>query len=89
MAWSADSRRFVALMDRENEHDDVRVTDLWLFDLAPGACRLTATPRVEESNVGWLDDRHVIFSTETSGDHVAQSGVETVLDLPALAKSPR
>jgi WD40 repeat protein len=88
MAWSADSRRFVGLMHREYEHDDVRVTDLWLFGLTPGACRLTATPGVEETNVSWLDDRHVIFRIEPSGD-AAQSGFGTVLELPALAKSPR
>ena len=54
-------------MHREYEHDDVRVTDLWLFGLTLGACRLTATPGVEESNVSWLDDRHVIFRIEPSG----------------------
>jgi hypothetical protein len=88
IAWSADSRRFVALMHREYEHDDVRVTDLWLFGLAPGACRLTATPAVEESNVSWLDDRQVIFQAEPSDD-AARSGFGTVLNLPALAKAPR
>ena len=86
MAWSADSRRFVALMHREYEHDDVRVTDLWLFGLAPGACRLTVTPRVEESSVSWLDDRHVFFRTESLNDDSAQSGFGTVLKVPALAK---
>jgi hypothetical protein len=50
-------------MHREYEHDEVRVTDLWLFGLTTRACRLTATPRVEESGVSWLDDRHVIFQT--------------------------
>lgn len=89
LAWSADSRRFVALMHREYEHDDVRVTDLWLFGLMPGACRLTATPRVEESNVGWLDDRRVIFRPERWDDDEAQSGFGTVLELPALAEPPR
>ncbi len=89
MAWSADSRRFVALMHREYEHDDVRVTDLWLFGLTLGACRLTATPGIEESNVSWLDERHVIFRTEPLSEDGAQSGVGTVLALPALAKSPR
>ena len=89
LAWSGDSRRFVALMHREYEHDDVRVTDLWLFGLEPGACRLTATPGVEESSVGWLDDRHVIFRPEHWDDDEAQSGLGTVLELPALAKSPR
>ena len=88
MAWSADSRRFVALMHREYEHDDVRVTDLWVFGLTPGACRLTTTPVVEESNVSWLDDRQVIFRTEPPDTCVAQSGFGTVLVLPALAKSP-
>jgi WD40 repeat protein len=88
IAWAADSRRFVALMHREYEHDDVRVTDLWLFGLRPGACRLTATPVVEESNVNWLDDRHVIFQTEPSDD-AAWSGFGTVLNLPVLAKPPR
>lgn len=88
MAWSADSRRFVALMHREYEHDDVRVTDLWLFGLTAGACRLTATPRVEESSVSWLDDRHVIFQTNLEDD-ATQSGFGTVLELPALEKSPR
>ena len=89
LAWSGDSRRFVALMHREYEHDDVRVTDLWLFGLKPGACRLTATPRVEESNVGWLDDRRVIFAPSNRDDDEAQSGFGTVLELPALAKSRR
>ena len=89
MAWSADSKRFVALMHREYEHDDVLVTDLWLFGLTPGACRLTATPGIQESNVSWLDDRHVIFRTEPSDGNEAQSDVETVLELPALPKSPR
>ena len=89
LAWSADSRRFVALMHREYEHDDVRVTDLWLFGLKPGVCRLTATSRVEESNIGWLDDRRVIFQPEDLNDDVAQSGFGTVLELPALEKSPR
>jgi len=86
LAWSLDSRRFVALMHREYEHDDVRVTDLWLFGLKPGACRLTATPRVEEGSVGWLDDRRVIFRPEHWNDDEAQSGFGTVLELPALAK---
>jgi hypothetical protein len=81
MAWSADSRRFVALMHREYEHDDVRVTDLWLFGLKPGACRLTSTPRVEEAGVGWLDERRVIFRTE--GADESRSGAGTVLELPA------
>jgi Tol biopolymer transport system component len=89
LAWSADSRRFVALMHREYEHDDVRVTDLWLFGLAPGVCRLTATPGVEEWNVGWLDDRRVIFLPQRWDDDEALSGFGTVLELPALAKSPR
>lgn len=89
MAWSADSRRFVAVMHRENEDDDVRVTDLWLFELTPGVCRLTATPAVEESNVSWLDDRQVIFRTESSVSDSAESGYGTVLVLPALAKSLR
>jgi hypothetical protein len=89
IAWSADSRRFVALMHRENEDDDVRVTDLWLFGLVPGACRLTATPGIEESNVSWLDERHVIFRTEPSSEGGPQSGAGTVLELPALAKSSR
>lgn len=89
MAWSEDSRRFVALMQRENEHDDVRVTDLWLFGLAPGACRLTATPRVEESSVSWLDDRRVIFRTDPSGSDTTKSDFGTVLELPTLAKSKR
>lgn len=86
MAWSADSRRFVALMHREYEHDDVRVTDLWLFGLTPGVCRLTATPSVEESIVSWLDDRQVIFRTEPSSDDYAHSGIGTVLKLRALEK---
>ncbi|HET7252020.1 MAG TPA: hypothetical protein VFI79_19415 [Gemmatimonadales bacterium] len=89
IAWSADSRRFVALMHRENEDDDVRVTDLWLFGLMPGACRLTATPAIEESNVSWLDERHVIFRTEASSEAGPQSGAGTVLELPALARSRR
>jgi len=89
LAWSSDSRRFVALMHREYEHDDVRVTDLWLFGLKPGACRLTATPGVEESNVGWLDARRVIFQPERWDDDSALSGFGTVLELPALAKPPR
>ena len=88
MAWSADSRRFVALMHREYEHDDVRVTDLWLFGLTPGICRLTATPIVEESNVSWLDDRHVIFRVESSDD-AERSGFGIVLDVPVLAKTQR
>jgi hypothetical protein len=75
-------------MHRENEDDDVRVTDLWLFGLTPGACRLTATPGVEESNVSWLDDRRVFLRIEPSGG-AAQSGFGTVLELPALAKPPR
>ncbi len=89
LAWSADSRRFVALMHREYEHDDVRVTDLWLFGLTPGACRLTSTPDVEESSVSWLDDRRVIFRTEFANDDKVLSGFGTVLELPALAKSAR
>jgi Tol biopolymer transport system component len=89
LAWSADSRRFVALMHRESEHDDLRVTDLWLFGLAPGFCRLTATPRVEESSVSWLDDRRVIFRTEPSSDDTTRSGLGTVLELPALSKTKR
>jgi len=76
-------------MHREYEHDDVRVTDLWLFGLTPGACRLTSTPVIEESNVSWLDDRHVIYRVESSGDDTAQSGLGTVLELPALARSAR
>lgn len=89
LAWSADSRRFVALMHREYEHDDVRVTDLWLFGPASGACRLTTTPEVEESSVSWLDDRRVIFRTEPSNNDQALPGLGTVLEIPALAKSPR
>jgi hypothetical protein len=89
MAWSADSKRFVALMHREYEHDDVRVTDLWLFGLTPGACRLTATPAIEESDVGWLDDRHVIFHTQPADGDGAQSSIGMVLELPAVTKSPR
>jgi hypothetical protein len=86
LAWSSDSRRFVTLMHREYEHDDVRVTDLWLFGLKPGACRLTATPGVAESNVGWLDARRVIFQPERWDDDSALSGFGTVLELHALAK---
>jgi hypothetical protein len=89
MAWSADSRRFVALMHREYEHDDVRVTDLWLFSLAPEICRLTSTPRIEESSISWLDDRRVTFRVETSDDTLAQTPSETILELPAVAKTPR
>ncbi len=89
LAWSGDSRRFVALMHREYEHDDVRVTDLRLFGLKPGACRLTATPGVEESSVGWIDDQRVIFQPERWDDDEALSGLGTVLELPALATSPR
>jgi len=89
LAWSADSRRFVALMHREYEHDDVRVTDLWLFGLKSGACRLTATPGVEESNVGWLDDRQLIFQPERWDDDDALSGFGTVLELPKPARPPR
>ena len=87
MAWSADSRRFVALMHREYEHDDVRVTDLWLFGLEQGVCRLTATPHAEESNISWLDDRHLIFQAGPSGSDAAQSGFGTVLELPVLQNS--
>jgi hypothetical protein len=89
LAWSADSRRFVAFMYREYEHEDMPVTELWLFGLKPGVCRLTATPRIEESSVGWLDDRRVIFHSEGSNDDEVQSGLGTVLELPALANSPR
>jgi hypothetical protein len=74
-------------MHREYEHDEVRVTDLWLFGLTTRACRLTATPRVEESGVSWLDDRHVIFQTNLEDD-ATQSDFGTVLELPALEKSP-
>src|SRR5262249_51039349 len=66
LAWSADSRRFAALMHRENEDDDVRVTDLWLFGLDAGTCRLTASPGIEKSSVGWLDNRRVIYWIERS-----------------------
>jgi len=87
LAWSADSRRFVALMYREHEHGDVPVSaDLWLFGLKPGACRLTVTPSVEESSVGWLDDRRVIFRWD---DDEAQGGFGTVLELPTLATLQR
>src|SRR5262245_34116382 len=86
LAWSADSRRFVALMHREYEHDDIVVTDLWLFGLEPGVCRLTATPEVEESQLSWLDDRRVIFRTDSANDGDAP-GTATVLELPALARS--
>jgi Tol biopolymer transport system component len=89
MAWSEDSRRFVALMHRENEHDDVRVTDLWLFDLGTGMCRLTATPRLEESGVSWLDDRRVMFQSEAVDRDSTKSGTGTVLELPALGKPHR
>ena len=89
MAWSADSRRFIALMHREYEHDDVRVTDLWLFTLKPGVCRLTTTPANEESDVSWLDDRRVIFRTEGAEDGASQSGFGTVLELYAHSKTPR
>lgn len=89
LAWSGDSRRFVALMHREYEHDDVRVTDLWLFGLKPGACRLTATPGVAESSVRWLDDRRVIVRPGPLDDDEAQSGFGAVLEIPALAHSPR
>lgn len=74
LQWSRDSRHFVALMHREYEHDDIRITDLWMFGLTPGVCRLTATPEVEESNVGWIDDRRVMFRDELAGS-------ETVLEL--------
>lgn len=87
MAWSADSRHFVAILHREYEHDDVRVTDLWLFGLKPGVCRLTATPTVEESNVGWLDSRHVIFSVDPTEDEPGSVGSRTVLELPRLGGS--
>jgi Tol biopolymer transport system component len=84
LAWSADSRRFVALMYREHEHGDVPGSaDLWLFGLKPGVCRLTATPGIEESSVGWLDERRVIFRWD---DDESQGGFGTVLELPA---SPR
>lgn len=84
LAWSADSRRFVSLMHREYEHDDVQVTDLWLFGLTPGVCRLTATPEIEEWGVDWLDDRRVIFQTEAGGE--APSNPGTVLELPTSEK---
>ena len=45
LTWSADSRRFVALMHREYEHDDVRVTDLWLFGLVRQRVVLDRTGR--------------------------------------------
>ena len=89
MAWSADSRRFVALMHREYEHDDVRVTDLWLFGLKPGVCRLTATPEIEESGVGWCDDRRVVFRTEPADEEGAPSSHRSVLELPAVPRSSR
>ena len=43
---------------------------------------------VEESCVSWLDDRHVIFQTNLEDD-ATQSDFGTVLELPALEKSPR
>jgi hypothetical protein len=89
MAWSADSRRFVALMHREDEHDDVRVTDLWLFGLTAGACRLTATPNVEESHISWLDDRRVIFRIEPVDGDTLKGDFGTVLELPSLATQHR
>jgi hypothetical protein len=89
IAWSADSRRFVALMHREYEHDDVLVSDLWLFGLTPGACRLTSTPGVVESRVDWLDDRCVIFQPELWDDDEAMSGFGTVIELPVdMTSSP-
>jgi len=89
MAWSADSHRFVAIMHREYEHDDVRVTDLWLFGLQPGVCRLTATPTVEESNVSWLDSCRVIFSIDPTGEEPGAVGSRTVLELLKPGDSPR
>ncbi len=64
----------------------VRVTDLWLFGLTPGACRLTSTPNIEKSDVSWLDDRHMIFRTEPAEGDTASSGLGTVLEMPPIAR---
>ena len=74
---------------REEMLADPDAVPALMAGLERGACRLTTTPVVEETNVSWLDDRHVIFRTDSPNNDAAQSALGTVLELPGLQKSPR
>jgi hypothetical protein len=74
-AWAPDGQRFVVDRRVEDEHDDsVYSSDLWLYDLEGRRCRLTTTPRTDEEDVGWIDDRSIGFTLldwNTPADTVA------------------
>ena len=62
-AWAADGQRFIVDRHAEYEHDEsVYSSDLWLYDLEGRRCRLTTTPRIEEYDAGWIDDRSIRFT---------------------------
>lgn len=90
LEWAQDSRRFLGRRHREYEHDDsVYSTDLWLFDVSGGACRLTNTPKVDEDVPGWIDDRRIRYeSSEESDDQVLQ-GLRYVIELGPAHQAPR
>ena len=73
-AWAPDGLRFV-VNRYEYEHDDsLHSSDLWLYDLGGRRCRLTTTPRTDEEDAGWIDDRSIRFTLldwNTPADTVA------------------
>ncbi len=74
-AWEPDSNRFIVKRHIEDEHDDsVYAVDLWLCDLERVRCRLTATRRVAEAGIGWIDSRRIRFiePDRREGNHVVK-----------------
>jgi Tol biopolymer transport system component len=84
LAWAPDGRRFIVNSSAENEHDESgSASDLWLYDVRGGRCRLTATPREEELDVGWIDNRSIRFSL-LGGSSMADTiaSIWRVIELP-------
>ena len=84
LAWAPDGRRFIVNCSAENEHDDgMNSSDLWLYDIGGGRCRLTATPREEELDGGWIDNRSIRFSLlDESGTADTIAFIQRVIELP-------
>lgn len=80
--WAPDSRRLVVNRQREYEHDDsVYAHDLWLFDVDGRPCRLTHTPRRDEDNPGWIDDRRIRYEASEWKDDDTDGAWRHVIEL--------
>ncbi len=67
LSWSPDSRMIATIVTQELDHL-AESTDLYAVDVDGGSCRLTDTATVDESEPRWLDDGHLLYGTQISGN---------------------